>query len=201
MRKLVVLTFMSFDGVMQAPGGKGEDNSGDFDLEGWSVPFFDAELGAVMTEQMKEPFDLVLGRKTYDVFAGFWPDHPEEGQGINRATKYVASRSDIDTSWDKTIHLGEDVAAAIKALKAEDGPILQVHGSGNLIQTLLKKDLVDELWLKIFPVILGKGKKLFSEGAIPVSLTLSACMSAPGGVVCVSYKRNGAVELGTFRED
>ena len=198
MRKLVVLTFVSLDGVMQAPGGKGEDPSGGFDLEGWTVPYFDEMLGEEMGKQMGQPFDLLLGKKTYDIFASYWPEHPEEGDGINKATKYVVSDEPVNTDWKETVHIQGDVVAEIKKVKGQDGPMLQVHGSSNLIQTLLKNDLVDEFWLKIFPVTLGKGKRLFGEGTIPAAFKLIESSVSPSGVIVVSYKRDGEVKLGSF---
>ena len=160
MRKLIVLSFISLDGVMQAPGGPEEDTSGGFKFGGWSVPYFDDYLGQQMAEQMGHPFDLLLGRRTYDIFASYWPQVADEtGRGINEATKYVVSHRRVDTDWKKTVLIDGDAVARIENLKAEEGPELQVHGSGNLIQTLLKHDLVDELWLKTFPLVLGAGKR------------------------------------------
>jgi dihydrofolate reductase len=198
MRKLVVLTFVSLDGVMQAPGGKGEDPSDGFNFEGWTVPYFDEFLGKVMTEQMDMPFDLLLGRKTFELFASYWPDHPEEGASINKATKYVVSNGTVGTDWKETIQIKGDVVSEIKKLKEQEGPMLQVHGSSNLIQTLLKNDLVDEIWLKIFPVTLGKGKKLFAEGTIPAAFKLIESKASPDGVIIASYKRDGDIKLGSF---
>ena len=157
---------------MQAPGGAEEDPAGNFTLGGWTVPYFDEFLGNVMAEQMDHPFDLLLGRKTFDIFASYWPHHPEEGAGINQATKYVASKTLTSHEWDKSIFLNENVAEQVRQLKERDGPELQVHGSGDFIQTLLENDLVDEFWLKIFPVTLGMGKRLFDRGTISVSYTL-----------------------------
>ena len=198
MRKIIVLSFITLDGVMQAPGGPGEDDSGNFKYGGWSVPFFDEFLGNIMTEQMNRPFDLLLGRKTFEIFASYWPHHEDEWPGINKATKYVASNTLTTHEWRKSVFLKGDVAAEIKKLKQQDGPDLQVHGSGNLIQTLLKQNLVDEFWLKIFPVALGPGKRLFGEGAIPVAFTLQEAKISPLGVIVASYKRAGEVETGSF---
>lgn len=183
---------------MQAPGGKGEDPSGGFDLEGWTVPYFDEELGSEMGRQMGQPFDLLLGKKTYDIFVSYWPDHPEEGEGINRATKYVVSDEEVNTDWKETVRIHGDVVAELKKLKQQDGPMLQVHGSSNMIQTLLKNDLADELWLKIFPVTLGKGKRLFGEGTRPEAWKLMESTVSPSGVIVASYKRDGEVRLGSF---
>jgi dihydrofolate reductase len=194
-RKLLVLTFVSLDGVMQAPGGKGEDPSDGFDLEGWTVPYFDEVLGTEMLKQMSPSFDLLLGRKTYDIFAGYWPQHDSP---INKARKYVVSKEAINTEWEGTIQISGNVVAEIEKIKQQDGPMLQVHGSSNLIQTLLANDLVDELWLKVFPVTLGKGKRLFGEGTIPAAFQLIESTISPSGVIVASYKRDGEVRLGTF---
>ena len=199
MRKLIVLTFMTLDGVMQAPGGPEEDPSGGFKFGGWSVPYFDEFLGNVMSEQMGHPFDLLLGHKTYDIFAGFWPQQADEtGGAINRATKYVVSHKPMTSDWKTTVHIGGDVAGEIRTLKSGNGPELQVHGSGNLIQTLLKNDLVDELWLKTFPVVLGTGKKLFADGAVPAGFSVEKTSVSPSGVVIATYKRAGEVKTGSF---
>ncbi|CAG0930022.1 putative protein YyaP [Thermoflexales bacterium] len=198
MRKLVVLTFVSLDGVMQAPGGKGEDPSGGFDLEGWTVPYFDEVVGMAMEKQMTPPSDLLLGRKTYEIFAAYWPAHENDWPGVNSATKYVVSDTRTDSLWDNTVFIKNNVVEEIRRLKQQDGPQLQVHGSSNLIQTLLANDLVDELWLKIFPVTLGQGKRLFSEGTIPAAFQLTGSQTAPSGVIIASYRRDGEVKLGSF---
>jgi dihydrofolate reductase len=198
MRKIIVLSFISLDGVMQAPGGPEEDTSGGFKYGGWTFPYFDEFAGKIMEEQMSKTFALLLGRKTYDIFAGYWPK-PENAQnwpGINEATKYVASTTLTKPEWENSIIL-KDVSE-IKKLKEEDGPDLQVHGSGKLIQTLLKHDLVDELWLKIFPVTLGNGKKLFEEGTIPAAFQLLETKTSPSGVIFANYKRAGEVKTGSF---
>jgi len=198
MRKLIVLSFITLDGVMQAPGGPEEDPSGGFKYGGWSVPYFDEFLGQVMTGQMGKSFDLLLGRKTFEIFASYWPQHEEEGAGINNATKYVASNTLRTHEWNKSVFLKGNVVDEIKKLKRQDGPDLQVHGSGNLIQTLLKHDLVDEFWLKIYPVILGSGRRLFAEGTIPAAFKLSSGKVLPGGVIIVNYERAGEVKTGSF---
>jgi dihydrofolate reductase len=196
MRKLNVLTFVTMDGVMQAPGGSIEDPSGGFAYGGWLVPYFDDVLGQTMAEQMSKPFDLLLGRKTFEIFASYWPNHAEEGPEINRATKYVVSNTMKSHEWQKSVFLSGNVVDAIKKLKAEDGLDLQVHGSANLIQTLLKHDLVDELWLKIFPVTLGTGKRLFAEGTIPKAFKVTESKLTPSGVIIASYVRAGEVVTG-----
>jgi dihydrofolate reductase len=195
MRDLVVLTLVSLDGVIQAPGGEGEDPSGSFDLEGWTVPYVDDVVGNEVTKQMGQPFDLLLGRKTYEIFASYWPHHDSP---FNQAKKYVVSNSAINTDWEETIQIKGDVVAEIENLKHQDGPMLQVYGSGNLVQTLLANHLVDQLWLKVFPVTLGKGKRLFGEGTIPAAFTLSDSQVSPSGVIIASYRREGEVQLGSF---
>jgi dihydrofolate reductase len=201
MRKLVVLSFITLDGVMQAPGGPREDDSGGFKYGGWSVGYFDDFLGNVMTEQMGHPFDLLLGRKTYDIFANHWPhvgDDDPAARVINRARKYVVSHRPVNLDWKTTIPITGDAAGKIMQLKKEDGPEIQVHGSGNLIQTLLKNDMVDEFWLKTVPVALGSGKRLFAEGTMPAGFTLMESRISPSGVVVSSYARAGEVKLGSF---
>ena len=204
MRKIVVLTFVSLDGVMQAPGGREEDPSGDFKYGGWTYPYFDEFAGEVMGEQMTPPFDLLLGSKTYDIFSNYWPkqdesENPAAGP-LNQATKYVVSHKSRELPWDKTILIDGDVVAKLKELKGGNGPMLQVHGSGNLIQTLLTNDLVDEFWLKIFPLTLGSGKKLFAEGTIPAAFELTETKASPLGVIFANYTRAGEVKTGTIGE-
>jgi dihydrofolate reductase len=198
MRKIIVLTFITLDGVMQGPGGPTEDTSGSFTYGGWTVPFFDEFLGQVMTEQMGQPFDLLLGRKTFELFASYWPQHQEEGAGINQATKYVASNTLTSHEWKPTVFLRGNVADQIKMLKGQDGLDLQVHGSSNLIQTLLQHDLIDEFWLKIFPVTLGMGKRLFDRGTLPAAFALVDAKSSPSGVMIANFKHAGEVKTGSF---
>lgn len=199
MRKLIVLSFITLDGVMQAPGGPEEDTSGGFKYGGWTVSYFDDFLGKVMEEQMSRSFNLLLGRKTYDIFAGYWPYHENEWPGINTATKYVTSHNtSLKLDWSNSLLLTGDVAEEVKKLKTQDGPELQVHGSGNLIQTLLKHDLVDEFWLKTFPITVGTGKRLFAEGTIPAAFTLRESKISPKGVIVANYERAGEVQTGSF---
>ena len=198
MRKIVVLTFVTLDGVMQAPGGPEEDESGNFKYGGWTVPYFDETLGQVMAEQMGRPFDLLLGRKTFEVFAAYWPHHEDEGASINQATKYVASNTLTAHAWSKSVFLSGNVVKEIKKLKQQDGPELQVHGSSNLIQTLLEHDLVDKFWLKIFPVTLGAGKRLFDQGTMPAAYTLVEAQVLPSGVILANFKHAGEVKTGSF---
>jgi len=198
MRKIIVLSFVTLDGVMQAPGGPDEDRSGGFEHGGWTVPYFDEFSGQVMAEQMNRPLDLLLGRKTYEIFAAYWPHHKAGWPGVDKATKYVATRTLEKTNWDPTVLIKGDVAGEIRKLKEQDRPDLQVYGSGDLIQTLLKNDLVDELWLKTFPIILGRGKRLFAEGAVPVSFQLLDSRTSPAGVLITNYRRGGAIKTGSF---
>ena len=183
---------------MQGPGGPTEDTSGNFPYGGWTVPYFDDFLGQIMGEQMSRPFDLLLGRKTFEIFASYWPHHPEEGAGINNATKYVASNTVTSHDWNKSVFLKGDVVEEIRKLKQQDGPELQVHGSADFIQTLLEHDLVDEFWLKIFPVTLGMGKRLFGQGTIPGSYTLVESTSSPSGVIIATFQRAGELKTGSF---
>jgi dihydrofolate reductase len=198
MRKLVVLSFITLDGVMQAPGGPAEDTSGGFNYGGWVVPFADEALGRIMGEQMSGRSDLLLGRKTFEIFASYWPRHESEWPGINEVTKYVASNTLTGLTWKNSVVLKGDLAREIGRLKRQEGPDLQVHGSSRLIQLLLAHDLVDELWLKIFPVTLGPGKRLFDGGSIPARFKLFDSRTTPGGVIVASYARDGAVETGSF---
>jgi dihydrofolate reductase len=202
MRKLVVLTFMTLDGVMQAPGGPEEDPSDGFRYGGWSFPYFDEFMGQVMATQMNHDFELLLGRKTYEIFASYWPNVDEEKNYIaaafNKTKKYVISTSLKKAKWKNSILIHKNIPEEIRNLKEMDGPELQVHGSGNLIQTLLKHDLIDELWLKIFPVVVGSGKKLFSNGNLAGGFELIESKISPSGVIVGNYKRTGEVKTGTF---
>ena len=199
MRKLIVTTFLTLDGVMQAPGGPEEDPDENFAHGGWSVNYWDDKMGEAMDRIMGKPFDLLLGRKTYDIFAGFWPNASEEegAKPLNDATKYVASRGNPSLSWEKSIHV-KDVVEEVTALKQTDGPELQVHGSANLLQTLIKHQLIDEYHLKIFPVVVGAGKRLFADGAIPAGLELVDHDVTTKGVVVATYVPAGELVTGTF---
>lgn len=196
MRKLIVLSFISLDGVMQAPGGPTEDTSGDFQYGGWTVPYFDEFAGQVMAEQMK-PADLLLGRKTFEIFSSYWPKHEQDWPGINDVTKYVVSTTLTETDWNNSVIVKN--VEEIKKIKETNGRDLQVHGSGNLIQTLLKHDLVDEMWLKIFPITLGKGKRLFTDEIPAAAFTLTESKTSPSGVIVANYKRSGDVKTGSFQ--
>jgi dihydrofolate reductase len=206
MRKIIAATFVSLDGVMQAPGGPEEDPTGGFKFGGWTFPYFDEALGASMDDIFKKPFDLLLGRKTYDIFAAFWPyaaDGPDATIAIafNKVTKYVASRSTRKFEWKNSQWLGDDTVASLKKLKAGDGPDLLIQGSGDLIQTLLKQGLIDEFTVLLFPVLLGKGKRLFAEGTAPSNLKVVKSKSYPTGVVVTTYQPDGAVKTGTFASE
>lgn len=198
MRKIIVLSFITLDGIMQAPGGPEEDTSDGFKYGGWTVPYFDEFAGNMMGDQMSRPFELLLGRKTFEIFASYWPQHESDWPGVNAVTKYAVSDTLAKPDWENSVVISGDVVGKIKELKAQEGPDLQVHGSGKLIQTLLKHDLVDELWLKIFPVILGSGKRLFAEGTVPAAFTLTESVTSPKGVIFANYKREGEVTVGSF---
>jgi len=198
MRKIVVLSMITLDGVMQAPGGPKEDTSGGFKYGGWTAPYSDEVFNKVMQKEL-EPADYLLGRKTFKIWAGYWPEHGAFWPGINEGTKYVFSKSlkkqdPLVTGWKNSVVI--KTPAGIKAIKNTKGPDIQVWGSSELIQLLLKNDLVDELKLKIYPLILGKGKKLFDNGAIPAAFTLTESIVTPSGVIIASYKRAGKVKTG-----
>jgi dihydrofolate reductase len=197
MRKIIVLTMITIDGVMQAPGAPGEDTSGGFEYGGWVAPFGDEVYGKVMQEQMK-PADILLGRKTFDIFEEYWPKHADGWPGINEVNKYVLSTTRKYSDWENSQFLStiED----IKKLKNSEGGDIKVWGSATLVQLLLEHDLVDELGLKIHPVILGKGKKLFNDAAAPAGFTLTESTVTPSGVIAASYKRAGEVKTGTIGE-
>lgn len=200
MRKIIVLTFISLDGIMQAPGGPSEDRDGGFAYGGWSVPYWDEVLAETMDKQMREPFDLLLGRRTYDVFAASWPTL-DPSNPINEATKYVVSHHPIPEEtaiWKHSVRIAGDVIETIRQLKKEDGPDIQVHGSCELIQTLLHYDLVDELWLKIYPLTLGRGKRLFGDGTKALAFKMIHSHVSPRGVIIASYARAGEVQTGSF---
>lgn len=196
MRKIIVLEFITLDGVMQAPGGPKEDPSGNFKFGGWTVPYFDDVSGKEMGKQMKGTYDLLLGRKTYDIFAGYWPEHTEGWPQVNKITKYVVSKTFKKPTWENTVIVKD--SKELKKLKNSNGPDLQVYGSGNLVQTLMEHDLVDEFWLKIFPITLGTGKRLFDTGTMPASFTLVYSKTTPSGVIFASFKRAGKVKTGSF---
>ena len=203
MRRIVVATSISLDGVMQAPGGPQEDPAGGFTLGGWTAPHFDEALGASLGGIFGQPFDLLLGRKTYDIFAAHWPHVSDPNDPIaatfNRVTKYVASRSQPKLEWRNSQLLGPDVAATLRKLKSADGADLLVQGSSDFLQTLWREGLVDEFSVLIFPLVLGKGKRLFGSGALPVALKLVTSRSFPTGVIVANYRPDGAVRTGDFQ--
>ena len=199
MRKIVVLTMLTIDGVMQAPSAPEEDPSRDFKYGGWTVPYLDESLGDVIDEELSAPIDLLLGRKTYEIFASYWPMQTGTiASAFNKATKYVVSNEAVDLTWDESILISDDVVAKIKALKKENGPEIQVHGSGKLVQTLLKNDLVDELHLRTFPVTIGTGQRLFEEGTIPAAFKLTESQALPTGILIANYQRAGKFETGSL---
>lgn len=198
MRKINVLEFVSLDGVIQSPGGPKEDTSGGFAYGGWQSPHRDAVSGAAMKKQMNVPADLLLGRKTFENFAAFWPQHADIWPGVNTATKYVASNTVTSHEWKPSVFLNGNIADKIAKIKQQEGPDLHVYGSANLVQTLLKHDLVDALWLKIFPITLGAGKKLFADGTIPAAFKVTESAVTPKGVIIINYERAGAVPIGSM---
>ena len=198
MRKINVLEFVSLDGVIQGPGGPKEDTSGGFAYGGWQSPHRDAASGAAMMKQMKAPADILLGRKTFEIFAAFWPQHADIWPEVQTATKYVASNTITSSEWKPTVFLSGDIAKKIAEIKKQDGPNLHVWGSGNLVQTLLKHDLVDALWLKIFPVTLGAGKNCLPMARFPAAFKVTESTVTPKGVIIINYERAGAVPIGTM---
>ena len=193
MRKVIVLEHMSLDGVIQAPGGPEEDTSGGFEYGGWVAPYSDEVLGTALRRQMNMPFDLLLGRKTFDIWEPYWPGHADAWPGVNTATKYVASNTRTSSDWQLSVFLNGDIAEQVAQIKAEPGPDLNVWGSGNLLQTLIQHDLIDEFWLMIYPITLGSGKRLFADGTIPAAFTVTDSMVTPSGVIVVNYERAGEV--------
>ncbi len=200
MRELIATTFLTLDGVMQAPGGPKEDGDGGFAYGGWSFPHWDDRMGKVMDGIMGKPFDLLLGRRTYDIFAAYWPTAPAEagGKPLNDATKYVASRGRPELTWETSVLIEGDVAEGVSRLKQEDGPELQVHGSGNLLQTLMRHRLVDRFHIWVFPVVIGTGKRLFADGTLPGALKLVDNVVSTTGVVIGTYEPAGEIVLGSF---
>lgn len=200
MRKLAINTFLTLDGVVQAPGGPEEDTRGGFPHGGWSVGYWDERMGQVTGESMARPFDLLLGRRTYEIFAAHWPHAGDEpgAAALNGATKHVASRTLKSVGWQNSKLLGDDAVRAIAELKRQDGPEIAVHGSANLIQTLLKHELIDEFRLFIFPVVLGTGMRLFADGAIPAGLRLIDSKTSTTGVIMATFERGGAIRYGSF---
>jgi dihydrofolate reductase len=189
MRKIVVLEHISLDGVIQAPGGKDEDTSGGFSHGGWIASFSDEALGTALRRQMNKRFDLLLGRKTFDIWAPYWPQHGDIWPGVNAATKYVASNTLTSSAWKPSVFLSGDIAEEVARIKLQSGPDLHVWGSGNLLQTLIKHDLVDTFWLMIYPITLGSGKRLFADGAIPLKFNVTESVVGASGVIVMNYER------------
>ncbi|MDB4918049.1 dihydrofolate reductase family protein [Mucilaginibacter sp.] len=195
MRKIIVLEFITLDGVMQAPGGPEEDKAGAFNYGGWSAPYADEASGKIMQKQMAAT-DILLGRKTFEIFAAYWPEHAGYWPGINEVTKYVLSNTMEKSDWQNSVFLTS--VADIEKLKNSEGSDIKVWGSGELVQLLLKHDLVDEIWLKIYPVLLGKGKKWYSDETIPAAFKLTESSTTPSGVIFANYTRAGEVKTGTM---
>ena len=196
MRKITVLSMITLDGVMQAPGGPKEDTSGGFKYGGWTEPYGDKTYGEVVQKELQQPADYLLGRKTFEIWEGYWPEHADFWPGINDGTKYVLSKTRKKSDWKNSVFIKS--VADIKKIKRSKGPDIQVWGSSKLIQLLLKNDLVDELRLKIHPLTLGKGKKIFDDGPIPASFTLIESSITTTGVIIAYYKRAGKVKTGTI---
>ncbi len=198
MRKVIALEFMTLDGVIQAGGGPEEDTSGGFTYGGWQVPYSDEVEGEVMKKQLSLPFDLLLGRNTFDIWEPYWPKHADMWPGVMTATKYVVSNTRTSSEWQPTVFLDGEIAEKVRQLKQQAGPNLHVFGSANLLQTLFKHDLVDELWLKIYPLTLGSGKKLFADGNVPMAFKVTESQVSPNGILLVNYARAGAVKTGRY---
>ncbi len=196
MRKVIVLEHISIDGVIQAPGGPDEDTSGGFAYGGWIAPYADPMLGTALRRQMNLPFDLLLGRKTFDIWSQYWPHHGDAWPGVNVATKYVASNTITSAEWQPSVFLNGDIAEKVTKIKQQSGPNLNVWGSGNLLQTLIQHDLVDVFWLMVYPITLGKGKRLFAGGTIPAAFKVAESIVAPNGVIILNYERAGAITTG-----
>ncbi|MCB9010081.1 MAG: dihydrofolate reductase family protein [Ardenticatenaceae bacterium] len=196
MRKIVVLEHISLDGVIQAPGGPEEDTSGGFVHGGWVSQHSDAVLGKLLRRQMNLPFDLLLGRKTFEIWEPYWPNHGDIWPGANTATKYVASNTRTSSDWQTAVFLSGNIAEQIAQIKQQPGPDLHVWGSGDLIQTLMKHDLVDMFWLMIYPVTLGSGKRLFATGTTPATFQVTESEVTPNGVIVVNYERSGTITTG-----
>ena len=193
MRKVIVISHISLDGVIQSMGAADEDTSGGFVYGGWIAPYSDEVVGTVVRREMNMPFDLLIGRKTFDIWAPYWPQHADVWPGVNTANKYVASNTLTTHEWQPTVFLSGAIAQQVLDLNQQPGPDLHVYGSGNLIQTLMKHDLVDAFWLKIYPLTLGNGKKLFADGTIPAAFRVTESQVSPRGVIIANYERSGAV--------
>ena len=192
MRRIIVIEFVSLDGVIQSPGRLDEDTSGGFAYGGWIRSYSDPVLETEIKRQMSTSFDLLLGRKTFDIWASFWPEHSDAWPEVMKATKYVASNSVPSHEWKPSVFLTGDIAEKIANIKQEQGPDLHVYGSANLVQTLMKHDLVDEFWLKIYPITLGRGKRLFADSTVPIAFKVTESKVTPSGVIMVNYERTRA---------
>jgi len=201
MRKIIVLEHISMDGVIQGPGGPEEDPSNGFKHGGWISAYSDKSIGEALKKQKNLSFDLLLGRKTFDIWEPFWPQHADAWQNVMTATKYVASNTRSTSDWNPTVFLSGDIAAKVKEIKQGQGPDIHVWGSGNLLQTLIKHDLVDNFWLMIYPVTLGSGKKLFADGTIPASFKVTESIVGSSGVIVVNYERVGGIKTGSASPD
>ncbi len=197
MRKIIVLEHISLDGVIQAPGGPEEDTSGGFTQGGWIAPYSDEILGTALRKQMNSPFDLLLGRKTFDIWAPYWPHHADIWPNVNKATKYIASNTITASEWKPSVFLSVDIAKKVADIKQQQGPDLHVWGSSNLLQTLIKHGLVDTFWLMIYPITLGSGKRLFAEGTIPAAFKVTESIVGSSGVMIVTYERAGSISTGS----
>jgi dihydrofolate reductase len=193
MRNVTVLEHITLDGVIQAPGGPEEDTSGGFAYGGWIAPYSDEILGTLLRRQMNKSFDLLLGHTTFEIWEPYWPQHADAWPGVNTATKYIASNTKTSSQWQPSVFLNGDIAEKVANIKQQQGPDLHVWGSGNLIQTLIKHDLVDAFWLMIYPITLGVGKRLFSDGTIPMAFKVTESKVTPNGVIVVNYERAGAI--------
>ena len=189
MRKVIVLEHISLDGVIQAPGGPDEDTSGGFAHGGWIGPYSDEILGTYLRRQMNKPFDLLLGRTTFEIWEPYWPQHADIWPNVNKATKYVTSNTRTSSKWQPSVFLSGDIAGKVANIKEQEGPDLHVWGSSNLIQTLIKNDLIDTFWLMIYPITLGLGKRLFADGAVPMTFKVTESKVTPDGVIIVNYER------------
>jgi dihydrofolate reductase len=198
MRKVIVLEHISLDGVIQAPGGPDEDTSGGFTYGGWTAPYSDAVLGTALRKQMSMPFDLLLGRKTFEIWAAYWPHHADAWPGVMTAIKYVASNSMTASEWQPSVFFNGEIAEKVAIIKRQQGPDLHVWGSGNLMQTLIQHDLVDAFRLMIYPITMGVGKRLFADGTVPMAFKVTESMVTPMGIIFVNYERAGAITTGSL---
>jgi dihydrofolate reductase len=200
MRKVIAIEMVSLDGVIQGPGGTQEDTSNGFEYGGWVAHYGDEAVGKLVRRHMDIPFDLLVGRKTFDIWEPYWPKHADVWQQVNTATKYVASNTRTSSEWQPTVFLSGDAAEKVRQLKQQPGHDLHIYGSGDLLQTLLKHDLVDAFWLQIYPLTLGSGKKLFAGGAIPAAFKVAESQVTPNGIIIINYERAGALITRNFEE-